>query len=289
MPSSMGKTDLDSLIQHSGRRSVSGRASLAPGSVSGRESLFFPFGAGLSQTTRETRPVKTKAFQESVYSVLISALGENNMAGGQVIKKAVREPTQLAFVDMFQTIWKRFIDPDYVFESSAGTTSGGAPNGAGAASSSSSNSAGAGTVMSKAVDEIITHLKEIHYPGMEDMTKSRLSAAGSTGNWPYCLSMLGWLVQIGDKINDEAFPIGPCNRQLDPEDFDQDEEDAWATADFLDEGGQRRNMAYFYPFLYKTYDKFWKNQDDFPEEREELERIFGACSRLLLSMQVRGY
>ncbi|KDN53569.1 hypothetical protein K437DRAFT_230395 [Tilletiaria anomala UBC 951] len=246
-----------------GRRSISSRTSLAPTSLAGRESLMLS-GSGLggapTQQSRETRPVRNKAFQESMYSVLISALGENNMAGGQQIKKAVREPTQLAFVDMFQTVWKRYIDPDHNFESSKDSASGGM-------------SAGHGTVMSKAVDEVLTLLKEINYPGMEDMTKSRLSAAGSTGNWPFCLAMLGWLVQIGDKLNDEAFPIGPKNRAADlmnPDlEMDQDNMDV-------------DNMQFFYPFLYKTYEKFWNNQDEYPEEREELERIFDARDHRVL-------
>ena len=221
-----------------------------------------------------------------MWALLTSALGENNMSGGQNIKKAVREPTQLAFVDMFQTIWKRYIDPEQIFESSAGT----APGGSSGAGPGAGTSAGLGTVMSKAVDEIIGLLKELSYPALDDLTKSRLSAAGSTGNWPYCLAMLGWLVQIGvsletvldrfvfsphllfqEKVNDDSFPLGVRNRVPDPISTEPG-------SDFMDD-----RMRFFYPYLYKTYDKFWDNQDEFPEEREELERIFGELGASRMS------
>ncbi len=322
----------------SGRRSIStGRASLAPGGGMGRESLYLGGGSSalggpsssgsnalhgpgaafsaLSSTlgsyhhghghqhhhhhqAGDTRPVKTRSFVESAHLLLLRVFGENNMAGGQNMKKAVREPTQLAFVDMFQTIWRRFVDAEQTFESSAGTgIDSAASSGAGSSTGGGATAAvlgtgggiaGMGTNMSKAVDEIMLLLREVAYPAMEDLTKSRLSAAGSASNWHYCLAMLCWLVQLGEKLNDDAFPIGPRHRV--PEPLLSLEDNATTQLDNDGTGRIRQlqqqqqqmealhasNMDYFYPFLYKTYDKFWHNQDEFPEEREELERIFDA-------------
>lgn len=239
-----------------------GRASLA---LNGRESIML--GSNSQVAPREQRPIKNKGFQEQMGALVIAALGENHLAGGQPIRKAVREPTQLAFIDMFQTLWRSLIDPYQVFESSANTHPSQGTSGTLA-------SAGHGTNMSKAVDEVLMLLREVAYPHVEDMTKSRLMAAGGVSNWPYCLAMLGWMVQIGDVLNDhERLPIGPEQRVDAKQNPGADAEPTQTDAD---------NMDYFYAYLWKTYEKFWKNQDDFPEEREWLEDIFGTFSKFAL-------
>lgn len=245
--------------------SMHGRASLAP---VGRESMML--GSSSQSAPREPRPIKNKSFQEQMGTLVIAALGENHVAGGQSIRKAVREPTQLAFIDMFQTLWRSLIDPYQVFESSAGTTPA-------QGTSSTLASAGHGTNMSKAVDEILMLLREVGYPHLEDMTKSRLMAAGGVSNWPYCLAMLGWIVRIGDVLNDQdRIPVGPEQRVEAKERSGPD-----ASPNQTDTS----NMDYFYAYLWKTYEKFWKGQDDFPEEREWLEDIFGASPLPTLSEQ----
>ncbi|PWN44650.1 hypothetical protein IE81DRAFT_333594 [Ceraceosorus guamensis] len=104
-------------------------------------------------------------------------------------------------------------------------------------------------------DEIISLLNDIKYPLIGDLSKMKLGAAGSAQNWPSIVAMLDWIVCMNSTFaNDTKYGgAGPLERELEDEQDDQ---------------------QLFYKFLWECYDKFWQNQDTFPDEVAALDQIF---------------
>ena len=143
------------------------------------------------------------------------------MAGWD-LNKGVHEPTQSAFTGMFKHIYSTCIDSGFKM----------------------------GADGKKFEDEVLTLMKEIKYPAADELSKTKLTAAGSQSNWPYCLAMLEWMVNLGTQADNIG--AGPGSR------VDEDDD----------------SHSLFFPYLWKCYDRFWENQDTYPEEFEELEAKF---------------
>ena len=142
--------------------------------------------------------------------------------------KFVHEPTQSAFVNMFKHIYNTCIDPSYQM----------------------------GAEGKKFEEEVILLMKEIRYPFVDDLTKTKLTAAGSQQNWPACLAMLDWIVHLGMAVGPST--SGPIGRD-----------------------DENELHALFFPYLWRCYEKFWENQDTYPEELEELARSFESKNAAL--------
>jgi len=70
---------------------------------------------------------------------------------------------------MFKFIYNRFMDEDFQF----------------------------GQEGKKFEEEVITLLKEWRYPTVDDISKTKLSSAGSAQNWPSILLIFDWMVNLG--------------------------------------------------------------------------------------------
>ena len=94
-------------------------------------------------------------------------------------------------------------------------------------------------------------LRDVRYPFLEELTKTKLMAAGSQPHWPACLAMLDWLVRLGSEV--ATIGSGPLERADDNE-----------------------LHALFFPYLWRCYAKFWDNQDTYPEDTAALQAAFRA-------------
>lgn len=214
-------------VRQSLAREPRGRASLARQSLAlpGRRSVgmgrmsLVPGGLPIAPPRDpRLRSKNARAQMEANVTAFIEATGFH-MPGWTM--RLVHEPTQSAFVAMFRHIYAHCIDPNYVI----------------------------GGDGRKFEDEVMTLIKEVRYPFIDDLTKTKLTAAGSQQNWPACLAMLDWIVQLGtaaDKIG-----AGPLARD-----------------------GESELHALFFPFLWKCYARFWDNQDTYPDEMAALQAAF---------------
>ena len=142
--------------------------------------------------------------------------------------RLVHEPTQSAFVAMFRHIYRECIDPGYQL----------------------------GVDGRKFEEEVMLLTKEIRYPFVDDLTKTKLTAAGSQQNWPACLALLDWMVRLGSAVGPSH--SGPLERDDDNE-----------------------LHALFVPYLWKCYERVWDNQDTYPEEMEGLAQSFASKNEAL--------
>lgn len=165
------------------------------------------------------RSKNARAQMEANVTAFIEATGFH-MPGWTM--KLVHEPTQSAFVAMFRHIYAHCIDANYPI----------------------------GADGRKFEDEVMLLMKEVRYPFVDDLTKTKLTAAGSQQNWPACLAMLDWLVQLGGAV--ARVGAGPLERRIEESEL----------------------HALFFPFLWRCYARFWDNQDTYPEEMAALERAF---------------
>lgn len=191
------------------RRSIVGRLSIAPGNMANTA------GSGV----RETRPIKDKQYKTRMGLTVKEHLERTGftMAGWDA-NKGVHEPTQSAFVGMFKHIYASCIDTNFVM----------------------------GADGKKFEDEVLTLMKEIKYPAADELSKTKLTAAGSQSHWPYCLAMLEWMVNLGNQA--ESIGTGPRSR---PDEMDD-------------------SQSLFFPYLWDCYDRFWQNEDTYPEEHAKL-------------------
>ncbi|WFD00982.1 kinetochore-associated Ndc80 complex subunit ndc80 [Malassezia yamatoensis] len=193
------------------RRSIAGRRSVA-----GRMSLA-PSAAPLMKDTR----MRMKNARGVMETNLTQFLEQTAFSMAGWTPKLVHEPTQSAFVAMFRHVYRECIDETYVL----------------------------GGENKKFEEEVMQLLRDIRYPFLEDLTKTKLMAAGSQANWPACLAMLDWIVRLGNGVN--PLGSGPLERQ-DENEF----------------------HALFFPFLWRCYAKFWDNQDTYPEDTAALQTSF---------------
>ncbi|GAK62422.1 uncharacterized protein PAN0_001c0622 [Moesziomyces antarcticus] len=210
------------------RRSVVGRLSIAPGNIGNTG------GSGV----RETRPIKDKHYKTRMGLTVKEHLERTGFTMvGWDVNKGVHEPTQSAFVGMFKHIYATCIDTNFQM----------------------------GADGKKFEDEVLTLMKEIKYPAADELSKTKLTAAGSQSHWPYCLAMLEWMVNLGNQA--ETIGTGPRSR---PDEIDD-------------------LQSLFFPYLWDCYDRFWQNEDTYPEEHAKLgvrfEQKNAAIERELRDLQ----
>ena len=193
------------------RRSVGmGRVSLAPGAV-----------PPLSMPVLKDSRLRSKNARSAMEANLTQFLEETGFTMAGWSSKFVHEPTQSAFVHMFKHIYQVCVDPDYQM----------------------------GADGKKFEEEVMLLMKEIRYPFVDDLTKTKLTAAGSQQNWPACLALLDWIVHLGVAVGPSR--SGPMGRD-----------------------DENELHALFFPYLWKCYEKFWENYDTYPEELADLARSF---------------
>lgn len=195
------------------RRSVVGRRSVA-----GRMSLA-PGGAPLLKDSR----LRVKNARGVMESNLAAFLEQTSFTMAGWTPRLVHEPTQSAFVAMFRHVYCACVDATYVL----------------------------GAEGKKFEEEVMQLLRDVRYPFLDELTKTKLMAAGSQQNWPACLAMLDWLVRLGSEV--ATFGSGPLEREDDNE-----------------------LHALFFPYLWRCYAKFWDNQDTYPEDTAALQASFRA-------------
>lgn len=195
------------------RRSIAGRRS-----VVGRMSLA-P-GAAPALKDSRLRVKNARAVMEAKLTAFLEQTGFT-MAGWT--PRLVHEPTQSAFVAMFRHVYRECIDATYVL----------------------------GADGRKFEEEVMQLLRDVRYPFLEELTKTKLMAAGSQPHWPACLAMLDWLVRLGSEV--ATIGSGPLERADDNE-----------------------LHALFFPYLWRCYAKFWDNQDTYPEDTAALQAAFRA-------------
>lgn len=143
----------------SSRRSI-GRTSMAPGSLPG-------YGPPIK---KDTRPVNDRNFRNVMEERLGEFIRQTNFSiPGLDTTKRITEPTQSSFVGMFKHIYAECIDPKYTF----------------------------GLENKKFEEEVIMLMREARYPFADELSKTRLQAAGSRTNWPPILAMLDWMINLG--------------------------------------------------------------------------------------------
>lgn len=186
-----------------------GRLSIAPGNIGNTG------GSGV----RETRPIKDKHYKTRMGLTVKEHLERTGFTMvGWDVNKGVHEPTQSAFVGMFKHIYATCIDTNFQM----------------------------GADGKKFEDEVLMLMKEIKYPAADELSKTKLTAAGSQSHWPYCLAMLEWMVNLGNQA--ETIGTGPRSR---PDEIDD-------------------LQSLFFPYLWDCYDRFWQNEDTYPEEHAKL-------------------
>lgn len=177
-------------------------------------------GMNMSAPLKDTR-LRNKNARAAMEANLTTFLESTGFTMAGWSSKFVHEPTQSAFVHMFKHIYQVCIDPDYHMGSDG----------------------------KKFEEEVILLMKEVRYPFVDDLTRTKLTAAGSQQNWPACLAMLDWLVHLGMAVGPSS--SGPMNRD-----------------------DENELHALFFPYLWKCYEKFWENHDTYPDELAELARSF---------------
>jgi SMC interacting uncharacterized protein involved in chromosome segregation len=107
----------------------------------------------------------------------------------------------------------------------------------------------------KEVEEVLQLLSDIKYPLISDLSKTKLSAPGSIHNWPPICGMLHWLVCLESSFEQVTtkYHGGPLERPVTTEDED---------------------FCHYFPYLWRCYEQFWDSKDEYPEEQEQLEKIF---------------
>lgn len=126
-----------------------------------------------SQPTRDPRPIRSQAFQQSCRERLDTFCREQRCPL-QITDRTFISPTQRQFFDIFRWLISTFLDPAYAWT----------------VPKSSKN---ADSAMG---DDIFAILRDFKYPGIEGISKTALAAPGNEKTWPVLLAMLSWLVDL---------------------------------------------------------------------------------------------
>lgn len=215
------------------RRADGARASLARAGLSlgtpshrrstmGRASLA-PGAAAPGAALKDSR-LRMRNARGAMEANVTSFLEDTGFAMSGWSSRQVHEPTQSAFVAIFKHIYAECVDPSYEL----------------------------GADGRKFEEDVILLLRDLRYPFVDELTKTKLTAAGSQQNWPACLAMLDWIVRLQADV--DKIGSGPLARSEEESEL----------------------HALFFPYLWRCYDRFWDNQDAYPEEMAELERSFAA-------------
>ncbi|AET39107.1 kinetochore-associated Ndc80 complex subunit NDC80 Ecym_4024 [Eremothecium cymbalariae DBVPG len=219
------------------RRSLrsSQRASMLPGSGPGSYHAI--------QTIRDPRPLRDKNYQSVLHQDIFDYLQTQKFdleTGHSISLKSLKQPTQKDFIYIFRWLYQR-LDPGYAFKRSLES-------------------------------EVYSILKTIHYPYLDTINKSQISAVGGS-NWHKFLGMLHWLVNTNKRLDS-------CLQKLDESKTTQVTQDITvlnqpvSTLDEQDEKHEQYELMVerlFIDYISKCYKSFINMEDDFSPFKEELE------------------
>lgn len=142
------------------------------------------FLAGNWSISRETRPIKDRAYQAMMQREIFDYLTLQRCGIPNLALKTLQTPTNREFHLIFQFLITD-IDPSYVFGREK-----------------------------KQEDEIILLLRDLRYPLVDTISKTSLAAPGSSSAWPTLLAMLHWLVTIAKVYSMPLVPKWSADRLL---------------------------------------------------------------------------
>lgn len=250
----MGGVTLSEMMNASVQRTNNARKSFAPSGPGGpggssgvpnsvsrnsRQSNFGIYGSGTpissssaiptNSFTRDSRPLRDKNYIAFIQQSLYEYFQSHNFAQETkhpLTTKTLRTPTQKDFVMIFKWLYNK-LDPGYRFTRSI-------------------------------EHEVYFLLKAIHYPFLDSINKSQISAVGGQ-NWPVYLAMLHWLMELNMTL--EVYD----NRQYPGASNDDN---------VLDK--------IFFTYLTKSYAAFLNLQDDYTQYQEEMKAEFEQYSEELV-------
>lgn len=177
-----------------------------------------------SGNNRDPRPLRDREYINNLFTEIHQYLADNAFEiemKHPLTQKTLKQPTQKDFVMMFQFLYKK-LDPGYRF--------------------------------TKSIEhEVYTLLRAIHYPYIDSINKSSISAVGGQNSWPVFVGMLYWLVQLNLTLE-----------RYDQRDFESIEEES--EDDVLDQ--------IFTRYVTKSYRAFLANEDDYSEYKAEMDEEF---------------
>lgn len=196
-----------------------------------RQSILPPAAAA----ARDTRPVRNPAFQTACREN-IEQFCRNQRCPVPINDRVLQSPTQKDFHNIFKWLISDFLDPYYPW------------------------------VAKNTGDDIIAILKDLRYPGLDNISKTALGAPGSGTNWGTLLAMLNWVVDlakahgmwedpnvVGDPLLGEASSL-PVDHPL--------------LEDRL-----------LWEYVSKMYDQWFRGDvEEFPEAVAELQEAYGELS-----------
>ena len=208
-----------------------------------------PGGFG-ARALSELRPLRQKAFMDSLKERVFTYLSRSGFQAPNFSQKSMSNPTQAHVIAMFRHVYNTTVDAQYRWTQET----------------------------KKEADEIISLMTDIKYPLVGELSKTKLSAAGSAQNWPAVVAMIDWMVCMAVSSATEQRRSTACSRLL-QNNFDDGTTYVGAgplerEVDEDDESDQHL----FFSFLWKCYDRFWDNQDTYPDQIAELDQIFGECA-----------
>ncbi|AMD23003.1 HHR234Cp [Eremothecium sinecaudum] len=227
-------------VRKSLRRSIraSQRMSIVPGNGAGGN------GASINGSqVRDPRPLRDKNYQSVLQQEIFEYLQFQRFdidTGHPISLKSLKQPTQKDFIYIFRWLYQR-IDPGYAFKKSL-------------------------------ENEVYSILRTIHYPYLETINKSQISAVGGS-NWHKFLGMLHWLVNINKRLD-------TCLQKLDESKTSQITQDVTilnlpvTTLDEQDEKHEQYELMVerlFIEYISKCYRSFINMEDNFTPFRQELE------------------
>ncbi|KAI9482068.1 kinetochore-associated Ndc80 complex subunit ndc80 [Coemansia sp. RSA 989] len=180
-------------------------------------SLAVPGTASRNGTAvKDPRPLKDRSFQSKAQQRIMNYLSTHGYPG-LLTPKTLATPTVKDFQTIFKFLYAQ-LDPRYMYAK-------------------------------KFEEEVLIILRGIHYPYVNNISKSHIYSAGSLSTWPGLLAMLLWLVELIE-----------CVKQMSPEDVDVNDPEFKDSVQFVD--------RVFFDYLSQAY-PVWLDSGDEPAELEE--------------------
>lgn len=126
----------------------------------------------------DTRPLRTKSFLDKMEREIVALLHETHFTFPARHQGGLHEPTQALFMQVFRHFYL-VLDPNHKFVQEP----------------------------KKESEEMLQCLADFRYPFLGDLSKTKLSAAGSAQNWPPVCGMLHWMANL---VVSSFFPSSPA-------------------------------------------------------------------------------
>lgn len=255
------------------RRSTMGaaRQSLAPGAFAA------PAAASKPPPNIDPRPLRSREYMAEMKARVHEYADRTGFAHASYRGiTSLDSPTQSIFLSLFRHIFNNAIDPAHAFKLDA----------------------------KKPEEEVMTILQEYRYPALGDVTKMLLGSASSQQYWPKTLGILDWMVQLSrfaslvapgplereeahnetkaswvrehaqaaDALKSRAKTMPAHEREEWERRLEQASSELRKADPGLEEGADTE--AWFYPFLWHCFERFWEGEDAYPDEIARLEERF---------------